>query len=112
MEKIRIADLRHGKNEWYIKLVAKKDIMQTIKKIVEEIDKNSSCLCEGDSFTIQFSDYDRWKDETISVSTKDIKSMFICGNKYIHWIMYEIKNKKKIKDIIKKYCVWSKMHKR
>jgi hypothetical protein len=112
MEKVSIADLNHGKDEWYIRLVAKKTVMKVIKEIVEELDKKSSCLWEEDSFSLPFSDYNKWKDETINFSTKDIKGMFICGNKYIHWLIYEIKDKKKIKDIIKKYCVWSKTHKR
>lgn len=112
MEKIRIAGLYNGKTDMYVELVVKKQIMKVIKQIVNELDKTNYTFEEEDAFPLYLSNYNKWKDKTIRVSTKGFQSVLICGDKHIHWVIYDIKNKRIIDEILDKYCVWSKSKKK
>lgn len=107
MEKLIIAGRTNWENKVYVKIEAQKDSMKVIKKILNEM--GDEFFVDNQTIPKSLSNYEKWKDQWISVVTKEFEIDIICGDKFIHIIIYKFPNFDAINKIFDKYCDWAQI---
>ena len=105
MDKLTIAGRTNWENKFYIKFKATDKAMKVLKKFLEEI--GDEFFVDNQTIPKSLSNYETWKDQWIPVVTNDFGIDMICGDKFIHMILYKFPIVESVNDILDKYCDWA-----
>ena len=108
--KLIIAQRTNWEDRFYIKFKVSEKAMKIIKKIVEEL--GSNYFVDNHVLPKNFSKYDKWKDQWIPLFDVNPNIDIICGDKFIHMIIFAKPDNKKINLILDKYCKWEEPNKK
>jgi len=107
MNKILIAG-RTGHQ--YVKFKVEKASMRIVKKMLEDF--GSDYLEDNQVMPRTYSNYEKWKDRWIPIRTKKVKADIICGDKYIHLLLFPSTDIEFFNAVVDKYSEWIKPKKK
>ncbi len=107
MKKLIIVARSNDKDKVYVKLKASKNSILQLYEMFKEVDEFFLDYEEEEGKKL--TNYNKWKDEQLSLESKDFEVDIICGDKYIHIFFRKFKNYKVINKLLDNNCEWIKV---